>query len=410
MAYFLILLSCSQFILRAMTLQETPVYAVLNAYVLLMPLLLIWLGDYCLRRRTPDKNLFAGLLVVAAIQAYVIPAYLRAPDFMALYAKSIQFFWGPAILLPCLLGLFRLWSVERDPMATARTFIRGLSCIVAAVTLFEVVAVDLLGISAFSLPWIAYARDLNPIDIFPFRPWGVSIAPQVNALMLALLFWLSYLYRVRGLLHRVALVVALVVSLGGTGQLAFVILIPLCMRRPVLGIAVCGLLLGVLIGIATFFAQNRTGSDIQKFDFAYALLIARRLSEILGFYLSRLSADEIMFGSQTVTIYSVTGLTHDWAYFDVFYSYGLIGLIGYVLLYGTLIFLACPMQYGAAKRLYFVLAVLALNFHYGALNYYLGQFLFSILAALQLQRPSIRASRNRQRPIAAMVPPSAVGA
>jgi len=407
MAYFLILLSCAQFILRSMMLQETPLYAFLNPYVLLLPLLLIWLGDYCLRHRTQDKNLLVGLMVVAAIQVFVLPAYSRSPNFMALYLKSIQYFWGPAILLPCLLGLLRLWPAERNPMGTARTYICGLAGIVAAVTIFERIAVNLFGISPFSLPWIAPERYLDSIDINPFRPWGVSIYPQVNALMLALLFWLSYLYRARGLLHRLALLFALGISFGGTGILAFVALLPLNVRRPILGLAVSGIIAGSLVAATMLTFQHNTSGILEKLDVNYALAMASQVSRVAGSYFRQLSADDVMFGSQTVTQYSAVGITHDWGYFDVFYAYGVIGLVGYVLLYGILIYLACPREAGSLRRFYFVSVVLAMNFHYGALNYYLGQFLFSTLAALQLQRPFMRA-RNPQGRNAAIVASSGV--
>ena len=60
--------------------------------------------------------------------------------------------------------------------------------------------------------------------------------------------------------------------------------------------------------------------------------------------------------------------------------------MGYLLLYGALLFLALPREAGSNKRIFFAVVGLIVNFHYSTLNYYVGQFIFTVLAALQLSR------------------------
>jgi hypothetical protein len=105
-----------------------------------------------------------------------------------------------------------------------------------------------------------------------------------------------------------------------------------------------------------------------------------------------LSADELAFGSQTQTADTVGGLTHDWAYLDVSIAYGVVGLVGYILMFGCLLFLMIPAEAGRAKKTYFMVMMLVLNFHYGTLNYYVGQMLVAGLVALQLHRASSTAA------------------
>ena len=104
---------------------------------------------------------------------------------------------------------------------------------------------------------------------------------------------------------------------------------------------------------------------------------------------------DLLFGNQTPTAMSVTGLTHDWAYLDVFYVYGLTGLIGYIILNGGVLFLSLPAEISTGRKLYFSFIGLVLNFHYGTLNFYVGQFLFSSLAALQLNRIYSRSAAKK---------------
>jgi membrane protein YqaA with SNARE-associated domain len=60
--------------------------------------------------------------------------------------------------------------------------------------------------------------------------------------------------------------------------------------------------------------------------------------------------------------------------------------VGYILLYGAVLYVACPREAPRQMRIYFVLIAMFANFHYGTLNYYIGQMLFSCLAALGIYR------------------------
>jgi hypothetical protein len=47
-------------------------------------------------------------------------------------------------------------------------------------------------------------------------------------------------------------------------------------------------------------------------------------------------------------------------------------------------------------KVYFTVVVMLANFHYGTLNYFVGQFLFSVLAALRVYGTY---ARTRARPL-----------
>ena len=382
MAYFLVLLTCFQFIVKGLRLEGSPFYFIFNPYLLVMPFIPIWLASLALLRRAADKNLLLGVLVFAAIQVAAIPAFSTMPDFPLSYLKAAQFFWGPALLLVGLLGLFRMLGFDDGSTEAGKTYVKWLGTIDGLLSIGEVVAVKVLGVPALALPWVR----AGSVDVDPFRPWGLTAYAQPNALVLAFSFWLSYLYNPKFSFDKAVTAVALVLSLGGTGQIAFLLLLPLLTRRPFsLSVLGAGILAGV-VGFATYAQQYLNGGPLGKFDFAYLA----RLSEIFGAvfqaFLSQFGRYEIMFGTASPTPETAAGVTHDWAYLDVFYAYGLVGLIGYLLLYGALLFLAIPREAGSRKRVFFAGVALVVNFHYGTLNYYVGQFIFASLAALQLSR------------------------
>ena len=111
-----------------------------------MPFLLIWLASLVLLRRTADKNLIVGLLVFAAIQIVAIPRFSDMPDFPSSYLKAMQYFWGPALLLVALLGLFRTLDFDDGSTETGKIYVKWLSIIDGVLSIGEVVAVKLLGV------------------------------------------------------------------------------------------------------------------------------------------------------------------------------------------------------------------------------------------------------------------------
>jgi hypothetical protein len=144
-----------------------------------------------------------------------------------------------------------------------------------------------------------------------------------------------------------------------------------------------------------------TGYTEGRFTLEYLSRLVQLFQGLASRYFSRFSMGELLIGTATPTTLVVTGLTRDWAYLDVFYAYGLIGVVGYLLLYGTIIVVAIPGEVSATKRALFALVALGLNFHYGTLNFFVGQFLFSSLAALQLNRTfalSVERSLSRTVP------------
>ena len=102
---FLILISCFQFLSLCVGLQQSPVYFILNPYVALAPLFLIWLAGLGFYRNPADKNFVILWSIMMGVQAMILGAFLRSNDFPFSFIRSMQFFWGPTLIIPMLLGL-----------------------------------------------------------------------------------------------------------------------------------------------------------------------------------------------------------------------------------------------------------------------------------------------------------------
>ena len=388
MAYLLTTFTAYQFLFRVVRLQGSLIYFAINPYLLLLPLIFIWLGAVILVGKRLDRNLLVGWLLLLIFPSVMLRSFNGQAAFFFLYLRGLQFFWGPLLIIPGLLGMFRAVGFLETSDDTTRRYIKIIATIAGLLTLFELLAVDILKIPPLTFPWIgvqdnpAASQNLNP-----FRPWGLPSYPQPNALILAYLFWLAIAYHTSGTAQKLVTLSGVILSGSGTGQLALGALAPLVLRRPAL---LATLIVIPFIALVTWATVTRqfsvSGGAIGRFDAAYAIRLAGLFAVIGQRFLSRFDFSELLFGSTSPTPDSVVGLTHDWAYLDVFYVYGFIGLVGYILLNGGMLFLSLPMELGSGRKLYFSLIGLALNFHYGTLNFYVGQFLFSSLAALQLNR------------------------
>jgi hypothetical protein len=389
MTAVLLLVTCFQFLCACIGIQQSPLYFALNPYVTLAPLFLVWLASLGFYRQPIDKNFVLVGLLVIGIQIMVSGAFGRSDGFPFNFVRSIQFFWGPVFLTPMLLGLFRLSGAPADPRKTAQDYIKALCIVAAGITFLEVVLIWFLHVPPTALPWIPFAY------LGFHRPFGLAAYPQPNAVILALLFWLSFLYEVPGRWHRFLAFCALCLTLGATGVMAFIALLPLWTRRPFLYSVLATVPVIGAVSFATLTSQWASQGLLWKFDLVYWDVMREMFSRVFTKMLSRFSESDILMGASSISPQAATGLTHDWAYFDIFYVSGLIGLTGYIILYAVMTYLACPREVPVAMRLYFVIIALAANFHYGTLNYFIGQALFSCLAALNIYR-NYRVTRTRE--------------
>ncbi len=399
MAYFLVALTLYTFVLRSLGLSDTALYAVANPYVLLMPFIFIWQGSVILVGKPVDRNAMIGWLVIMLFPCMMLRTGTPTAEFSGIFLKGVQFFFGPVLLVPAILGFFRMANFVEPTDDTAKRYIVILSIIAASVTLIEFIGVHIIGLPPQIFPWVgdigAGAKMAHDT-----RPWGITSYPQPNALILAYLFWLAVLYGTKGTFHKAASCTSVLAAASGTGLLALVGMVPIGTKRP---FALLTLILSPAIVLsiwATATSQYyRTGGLLGRFDIAYYTKPIRFLTMFIGRFLDQFSTNEVLFGTQSPDKLVVLGLTHDWAYLDVFYAYGLFGVLGYILLYSSLLFLAVPPSAGTSKRLLFAAAGLALNFHYGTLNYFVGQFMFGALAALQLNRMHSRALSSAIVPV-----------
>lgn len=385
--YLLTVLTVYQFVFRTIRLQGSTFYFFANPYLLLLPLIVFWLGAVILVGKRVDRNLLVGWLLLLLFPSAMLRDFNRQADFFFVYLRGLQFFWGPILLVPGLLGLFRLTGFIDATPNTTRRYLTVMGIIAGGLTLFELFAVDLLHVPPLTFPWVGNPDYPNSQDLSPFRPWGLPSYPQPNALLLAYIFWLAVVYRTRGVIHKVITFLGIALSGSGTGQLGFAVLAPLALRKPLVLAIIVIVPLTALVAWATATSQYTvSGGALGRFDLAYLSRLTVLFNAITQNFLHQFNAEEFLFGSAFPTAQSVTGITHDWAYLDVFYIFGIVGVVGYILLFGAVLFFALPPELNGRKKLYFAVAGLALNFHYGTLNFYVGQFLFSSLAALQLNR------------------------
>jgi hypothetical protein len=408
LAYLLTAFTVYQFVFRILHLQNSTIYFIANPYLLFIPLVFIWLGAAIVLGKRVDRNTLVGWCLILTFPSVMLRNFDGQAGFFFLYLRGLQFFWGPLLIVPGLLGLFRLVTFVETSNETTKRYLTTIATIAGSLTLFELFAVDLLHIAPLTFPWVGSPDDPHPQDLNPFRPWGLPSATQPNALLLAYIFWLAILYRTKGFMHKIAAFCGVALSGSGTGQLGLALLSPLALRRPWLLVASVILPLTGLVVWATFTNQYAvSGGMTGRFDLAYGFRLAGLFIALAQRFFSQFNINELLFGNSVVTSFSVIGLTHDWAYLDVFYVYGLVGVIGYLMLFGSVLYFSLPLELDNGLKVCFALAGLALNFHYGTLNYYVGQFLFSSLAALQLNRLYSRAviedrSMHYQRPITAL--------
>jgi hypothetical protein len=385
MAYLLVALTLFQFVFRVVGLQNSALYIAVNPYVLSLPFIIFWLGAAITGKQKTHRNLLIAWIALLIFPCVMLRDFTGDAGFFFLFLRGLQFFWGPLLIVPAFLGFFRLAGFVDPTDDTIRRYITIMGAIAGSLTLFELFAVHILGIAPLTFPWIGNPEDAHPIDLNPFRPWGLPSYPQPNALIMAYLFWLALVWQTRGKYHKLSTLAGVALSGSGTGQLGFAALTPLVIRKPLVVAAAILTPLSLLVTWATLTNQYAvSGGGIGRFDLAYAVRLSAFFTILGKRFFHQFNNEEIVFGTQHPTAAVVVGYTHDWAYLDIFYAYGLVGLVGYVLLFGGLLFLAIPSRISSARRFYFAAAGLILNFHYGTLNFFAGQFLLSSIVALRL--------------------------
>jgi hypothetical protein len=384
MAYLLVALTAYQFAFRVAGLQNSALYSLINPYTIIMPFIIFWVGAAIVGGTKTDRSLLTLTLAILAFPCLMLRNFNGDAHFFFLFLRGLQFFWGPALMVPACLGIFRLTGFRETSNDSLRLYLKWMAAITGSLTLFELVAVHILKIPPLTFPWIGNLDELHPQDINPFRPWGLLSYPQPNALVMAYLFWLASVWQTTGLYHKLATLSGVALSGSGTGQIGFAAMASLIMRRP-LGVAIIVLIPAtLLVTWATLTNQDAAGTNFGRLDIAYLNRLTLFFLALAGRFLGRFTTDELLFGTSNPSDAVVTGYSHDWAYLDVFYAYGIAGVVGYILLFGTLLYLSLPGHLAVGRRLFFSLLGLALNFHYGTLNFYVGQLLFTSIVALRL--------------------------
>lgn len=318
--------------------------------------------------------------------------YFEFPQFPMNFIKCSQYFWGAIIPLVAayIIGKKAIKKQDIDLKNTIQKLLSISLLTAAAITIIEFIAFNIMGfpIDNFYFNNLNVSDNYTPEAIIHLRPFGITSYPQANGLILSILVFLNYLYLNKFNIYCYLGTVAVLLTLTGSGMGCFIFLLPLLFKRTWIGFVI------VLIGTLLFM----------QFVFIYIEYIYSKLSYDYLLFLFNLSLSQslvifqdfdllqYLIGSSSPSFNTGGTKTSDWAYIAVFYELGLLGLVVYLALYSYVLFWALPANVRTSKRIYFVFTVMILNFHYPVLNYYVAQFLVSIVAGLNLATHSFRVS------------------
>ncbi len=357
--------------------QLKPIFDYLSPYAAFVLFATAYLPIAALRGRHFLVALAAALVILTSFSFF---KHWSDDAFLGNSIKSIQYFYGVVIVF---IGSVAILEISRiNAVLLSRELIRKILIFASIVTIYEFLVLNFVFDPASSFFYKYLDVIINDSSIFRIRPVGIALYAQPNSVflvyLLALYMWHWGSISTIGYLG----ILAVAASMGGTGISSLAMLI--LMRNLKLSWrAVIGLSL-VFAGViaAAIFVQPIA----EKFDLRYLAILLEYLIRAYDAYLANFTPAQIVWGTSEIQVDYSPGVTHDWAYFDVFYEYGLIGLLSYFAIYFFIISYALPRNTSRPIKWLIVLFFFGTNFHYSALNYYSGQLFFGIVGAIGYYR------------------------
>lgn len=325
--------------------------------------------------RIRNKIAIVFLIVLSVIIVDGLFKYIGFNQFPGNLLKSIQYFYGVIIVF---LGFFLLLKKAKvDVRDLPKMLVSNLVLVIGTVTLAELILANFVfePKDFFFYNGIELTNAALAIEPFKVRPFGLSLSPQANAFTLASLVVLNYLYhrKFNAICAFGTFCVALTFS--GTG-LALLLVAGMIFSRHVY--------IKVIVVLTLLIAAL---SLTDKLSVEYGLLLIDKFTESTSSILGNFRAEEWMLGSDDPSFNEGTGLTTDWAYLDVLYEFGVIGLLIYIGTYYKIIRYVLPSN-DAANKFALILLMMFFNLHYPSLNYYVCQMALGILAAMNVYSAS----------------------
>lgn len=334
------------------------------------------------------SNVDLVLLIILTIVFQIFRHYEDQATFENII-KSYQFFYGIQLVFIGTVCLLKLLKVN-DFQYLYTKIVKFSLVTVSIITAIELIATNFV-IKAND--YFLYKNIYVPFDdavAIATKPIGVALYAQPNAVYISYLLILSLLLDKRLTLVLGIGVMGLLASMGGTGIMVFF----LCLV--ILGNA--KKFIAVLFILFFLYCAAQYSEMLSaKINIDYWIYLFDNFLNYWIIIFSNFTLSEYLFGISQFGINYYPGFTHDWAYLDILYEGGIIGLVLYLLSYGFVIKNA--LLFSGIKCQLWILTIYLIifsNFHYASLNFYFGQMLFGILGAINYCRYKITDSNLNQ--------------
>lgn len=348
-------------------ISDKDILKLVNPYVLLSIIIFICLITLMIR----DKMVAAFFFLLSFIAAIAFIKYFGFDKFPGNFLKSVQYMYGIIIIF---IGFFLILKmIGGNYTGIPKRLVSILVLIIGGVTLLDLVLANFVytAKSFFMYSGLDISNIYINLGYIKTRPFGLSLSPQANAYTLASLVLLNYIYNEK--LNAVTLfgIFCVIMTFSGTGVALLLIGMFFYFKLPYIK-------LPVIFFIILIFLNYTDKFSMFYFDRVYGIF-----NKDLVKYFYNFGLNEWLFGSRTPSFNNSGPLTTDWAYLDVIYEYGVLGLALYVGVFYKIIRLALPIKY--SKRMHtFPWLLLLINTHYPSLNYFVSQMAFGILAAINM--------------------------
>ena len=383
---FLVGIVSYQFLMGMLGLRETAIYFITNPYNIFIIFALLSFLDIVSRTKL-NKVALPTILIVSFAIVVIIFNYIPYKEFPFNLIKNLQYFWGPIFLVSGFVFFLKLTTAQKFKYQSINeTFVSYVLFVAATITFAEYIYVNVL---ILPIEYLGHITEIsNEFGIasssrfFIMRPFGITSYPQPNGVILTALISLNYLYKRRIDWLCLYGFMALLITFTGTAYLAFLMMLPLLTKRPFLHATYSGLALIATTIMMDYIKDYNVVFYKLSFSYIEYNVFERFQVLVIDNFMSNFTLVNYLFGSSEPNFNVGTGVTHDYAYFDVFYEGGIVALIAYIALYSFIVRYSLSEQIKKGHAYYFTIVMLIANIHYPTLNFYVGQFLFSILAAI----------------------------
>ena len=394
--YLLIFFTTYQFLMGIIFLKSSIFYLLFSPYVLLTLFLLVHFSVNSRVARISNKiSVLAAVFIILILSLSQKDVF--SPNFLSFLLKSLQYSYGGFLVA---LGVFYVLSIRYfrsiDFIFLQKAFLKTMLILASSVTILEFIYLSILELPPEYLGHISSTvSEYNGNTWYKMRSFGIASYPQVSGALLSILVIL-YFFSV-GKIDIIFMVGCIAIFLGMTGTGVFLLLmfLPLLFKKTI----TYSIITFLLFLCFSFFGKilYEIYPDITLFHRLSLEQFARYINLFIDVGYDRVGDFNIqqwIFGRELFSYSYGSSPTHDWAYLAIIIEYGFVGLFSYLIMYGVIIHGAIFNEISSIKKIYFLLMVLGINVHYPAINFYVVQFVFGILFALNVHIGRLKISNT----------------